>query len=582
MLTRKSIRKGVLGLLVATTLSSTAMDSADLWFFPDPQDWSKRENVYRINESFSKFEIRYKGKVLVTDNDKDIKSISPNGYLVIEKSSFGNSRRLEFTSDSQGNLTRKYFEGAKERTYDSDGSAWLQEVLEEAIYRTGVGGKERAMRIYKSKGVYGILDEVDRISGYSSAFSFNSTIFGYKSMEIRGFNVRNMYLKTLIDEAKLDKKDLPQVLRVIESIESNSTKGTLLRTIIDKYPLDSYLMAKLLQTTESLSYNTERGNVLRKFQSKYRINEDNYDAYFDVIRNMSINSEKGNVLKPLLNTQKLDDRVMAELISTVAQFSSESEKAAVLRVVASKMSDNSTVVREYIRTVSGIGDSYRYLRDELLEMVAANGVKPNQPINKAGVLSLLAIAEGYTSNTPKTVTLRRVNASLGDDAELIGEYFDVVGSINNEMEQYALMLDLLYTQKVNKQILSEMFRIAESLANSDYKHGATAILREAIAYLPADGSLYKDFFDVLERVDHDSGKEEVVRMFCERGKVDAKLAVYLLAVVEDMEVDVERATSMILIHSCMPKDENLDYIFDSVAKKIESDYEYEKVMLAKK
>ena len=87
---------------------------------------------------------------------------------------------------------------------------------------------------------------------------------------------------------------------------------------------------------------------------------------------------------------------------------------------------------------------------------------------------------------------------------------------------------------------------------------------------------------MLDRVDHDSGKEEVVRMFCERGKVDAKLAVYLLAVVEDMEVDVERATSMILIHSCMPKDENLDYIFDSVAKKIESDYEYEKVMLAKK
>ncbi|MBN1988831.1 MAG: hypothetical protein JW783_05535 [Bacteroidales bacterium] len=582
MLTRKSIVKGLFGLLVSGALSSGASASSNLWFFSDPQDWSKRENVYRINESFSKFEIRYKGKVQVTDNDKDIKSISPNGYLTIEKSSFGNSRRLEFTSDSQGRLTRKYYEGAKERSYESDGKAWLQEVLEEAIYRTGVGGKERALRIYKSKGVYGILDEVERISSYSGSFSFGSSFFGFHSVEVRGFNVRNMYLKTLVDEASIDKKDLPLVLRAIEGVESNSTKGTLLRTIIDKYPLDAYLMTKMLQTTESLSYNTEMGNVLRKFQSKYRINLDNYDAYFDVIRRMSINSEKGNVLKPLANSQKLEDRVMVELIRSVGQFSSESEKAAVLRVVATKMSDNTDVVREYIRTVSGIGDSYRYLRDELLEMVAANGVKPNQPINKAGVLSLLAMADGYTSNTPKTVTLRRVNVSLGNDSELVSRYFDVVGSLTNEMEQYALMLDLLYSQNVGRQILSEMFRVAESLANRDYKHGATAILREAIPYLPADGSLHKDFFDVLERVDHDSGKEEIVRMFCERGNVDAKLAVYLLAVVEDMEVDVERATSMILIYRSMPKDENLDYIFDSVAKKMESDYDYEKVMIAKK
>ena len=68
-------------------------------------------------------------------------------------------------------------------------------------------------------------------------------------------------------------------------------------------------------------------------------------------------------------------------------------------------------------------------------------------------------------------------------------------------------------------------------------------------------------------------------MFCERDKLDKRTVVYLLKAVEDIEVDIEKATSLMNIKKVMPKgDDELTYIFNSVADDIKSDYEYERAM----
>jgi len=106
-------------------------------------------------------------------------------------------------------------------------------------------------------------------------------------------------------------------------------------------------------------------------------------------------------------------------------------------------------------------------------------------------------------------------------------------------------------------------------------------LRSVIPYLPEDGSLYQQYFDVLDNIKQDSSKEEIVRMFCEKGNVTNKLAVFLFKAVEGIEVDIETSISLLHIKKVMPKSSDIDYIFSSVAKKIKSDYEYERVMKAK-
>jgi hypothetical protein len=352
----------------------------------------------------------------------------------------------------------------------------------------------------------------------------------------------------------------------------------MLRIILDKYKLDTYLMDKFLTTTATLSYNTERGNVLRKFQNMYKINSENSEGYFSVIESMEINSEKGNVLKPLLLNQKLDDDVMVELLRTVRNFTSESEKAAVLRIAIPKISNNSQVSSMLLSAINSMGDSYRYLHEELVTMLVKGEGQPST-ISKVGMLAMMDMAMSYEGNTRRTIALRKLHSSLNNDPEIIQKYFEVVNSMNNEMERYNVLMDLIYSRKLTKEWLTEIYSVTKNVASEDYKQAATAILRTTIPYIQEDESLMKEFFAVLEKIDQDSGKEEVIRTFCEKGKISNKLTVYLFKMVEDIEVDIETATSLQYISKSMPKDQDLEFIYSSIANKMESDYEYERAML---
>ena len=548
------------------------------------QDWYKREHHYTSEYNFSRFEISYRGKILITDNDKDIAGITPGGFLKISKSSFGNSRSIEITSDASGNLTKIYYNGHNTESFETYGREWLEDILPEVIHKTGIGGKERAIRIYKEKGVEGLLREVDNISydtenrwftGITHGFNFRNSI----RTDI-AINVRNIYLKVLIDYVDLNEEELGQVLREMESIGSNSTKGTMLRIILDKYTLNPDLMESFLRATATLSYNTERGNVLRKFQNKYKITDENCESYFSVIQGMNISSEKGNVLKPLLLDQKLDDNVMIEFLRAVKDMNSSSEKAAILRLAIPRVSGDNKVRNMLISAINTVGGSYYLLNEELITLMAEND-GPSSTFSKNGLLEMMDLAKGYEANTRKSILLRKLHASLTDDQEIIEKYFEVVNSMNNQMERYNLLLDLIYSKKLTREWLSEIYSTTKDVASEDYMQAASAILRATLKYVAEDESLMKDYFAVLEKIDQNSGKEEIIRTFCEKGNISNKLTVYLFKMVEDIQVDIETATSLLYIRKAMPADSNLEYIYGSIAKKMESDYEYERAMTMK-
>lgn len=541
---------------------------------PTDQNWDKREHVYKTSDSFSSFEVRYKGKILVDENDTDITSISPNGYLKIEKSSFGNSRAIIIESNNDGKLNREYYEGKTKLNYSPDGKEWLSDILLEVIRNTGIGGKERVLRIYNKKGLSGLLSEIEDVED-NNIIKISGIIVNYS---YSGTNIKNLYFKTIIDEVQLNEDDLLDYLRELPNVRSNSTKGTILRTIIDKYELNGYTMKKFLKATASLDYNTERGNTLRKFQERYKITQENAEEYFEIIQDMSINSEKGNVLKPLLRNQKLDNETMVDLIKTVKTFSSNPEKGAILRVVAQKMGNNSSVVEEYKEAVWAISDDYNYMKEELTFMLPG-GSSASSSYDKASLISMLDIAENYSKNNKKSTTLRKLHPSLTEDDIIIEKYFDVVNSMTNKMVQYNVILDLIHSsKKLNNMYLYNILETAEDLADDDYKHGASAILRDIIPILPGDKEIVKQFFDALEEIDHNSAKEEIVRLLCKRGNVDNYIIVKMLESLEEINVDIEIATSLIEIRKVMPKnDAEIDFVFKAIAREIDSDYEYERV-----
>ncbi len=98
----RTVLAGILCLTLATASLSqdiTVSSSRD-----------KQKFTYRNGSPLQSFEVESRGIITLTDDDKDVKRISADGYLEIEKTVFGSTRKIVITPEGDG-PKRQYYEG---------------------------------------------------------------------------------------------------------------------------------------------------------------------------------------------------------------------------------------------------------------------------------------------------------------------------------------------------------------------------------------------------------------------------------------------------------------------------------------
>src|SRR6188508_210776 len=88
---------------------------------------------WRTSTGFSEFNIEMRGKIELTDDDKDIKSISDDGYLEIDKTVFGSRRAIVIESAGGGKMRKQFYEGRTLKDWEPGGRKWLSEILPEVV-----------------------------------------------------------------------------------------------------------------------------------------------------------------------------------------------------------------------------------------------------------------------------------------------------------------------------------------------------------------------------------------------------------------------------------------------------------------
>lgn len=568
-----------IAILIVLILMLIGVLSASASIFNEPQRTSK-EFTYYMKKNTTEFEVKYKGTITVSDNDKDIKSISPNGYLIIEQSSFGNSKKIEIISDASGNLTRKYFDGKSEGNYDTEGREWLASMFPNLIYQTAIGGADRIIRIYNTQGISAAIKEAENMK--NSGGNRRVIIMGYTTENISTSSANYyLYYKALLDKIKMNDDELELYIEALREVRSNSTKGSLLREVINKYKLTPNLMEELLETTATLDYNVDRGNTLRLFQSKYSIDKSNYREYFEVIDGININSEKGNVLKPLLKSQKLDPKVFIALCESLKKFTNHSETAAVLRVASQYIPDNSEAKEAFRTAVESLASPYKYLAQELkLLYEDPDYLNDIGKVDKKYLLSTLKQVKLEKPNTTKTTTLRKLHSSMVNDPEVIEAYFEVIESMDNNMEIYNVLLELVNNFKLNEVGYIALYYVAEELAKDDYKHGASAIIRASLLNIPNNKEVHDQLFDALEEIDHNSGREEIIRLITSDKIITDNLGILkMLRIAGKIDAEIEKSISLVHIAKILPsKNEEVSYLYKRLADELESEYEYDRAI----
>nr|WP_321408915.1 hypothetical protein [uncultured Carboxylicivirga sp.] len=532
--------------------------------------------ISSVSEDFP-FDLKYQGIIEISNDDKMINSISPGGFVEINKTAFGNNRRLFIHSDDNSQLTYEYYVGKTKTSFEPEGKKWLAEILPDIVAKSDLGIESRIHRIYNKEGLDAVFEMIENRSSTRKSRT-EWSFFSMETVTVSGKSKTNA-LKTLIFDNQLKNQDLQRIIDEVGDIRSNSTKGTLLRFILENYELNVGQAVALLEAVSTHEYNTERGSTLRMFNAQYSDDFIIRKAYFDIIDDMEINSEKGNVLKDLIRKKTLSNDTWISLLNVVSDFSSEREKGAVLLFALPYIPKDNGVMAEFRSVLDDMSDSYYVLKGEITTAMLESGFSTtNQKPDKGSLLSYLRTAENISSNSQRGQILRKANRLFINDDEVIDAYFAVLNSMDSEMEVYNIMLDLLDKNKLNEKAMYRLLRQTSNLV-PDFQHGAGAILRQVIQQFPLTDSNYNQFFQIIERMDQNSTIEELLRMVIDHPVLNDKLLIKVMECNQRIEVDVEKAAILVRISPHIPgKDSSVQYIFQSMTKELESEYEKNRVL----
>ena len=102
------------------------------------------------------------GKFTFNDDFTDIATLARGGRVVLKVDYGEHDRRLTITHESGSTLDRVYKVDGTVRPYDDDAKAWFVETLTFLFRRSGFMAEERATWILNTKGIQGLVDELDR------------------------------------------------------------------------------------------------------------------------------------------------------------------------------------------------------------------------------------------------------------------------------------------------------------------------------------------------------------------------------------------------------------------------------------
>ena len=371
---------------------------------------ASRKSRYIHSNNSSSTELSYEGKITFTDDEKDIKSISPGGYFRFSKSTFGNRRAVHIESRSDGTLKRTYYVGKQEVAYEPEGRKWLADMLPEIIANSGIGSEDRVARLFQKAGTKGVLKEISKIDG-----DYTKTI----------------YFSHLLAQNGLSENDLQAIVSQVRTeVSSDYEKGKLLRKVSAPYLRNEKIAKDYLTTVASISSDYEKAKVLRHVLTVSSLSEGTHAHALQTAAGISSDYEKAKLLTAWLSRPDLSNQTFQQGLAVADKLSSDHERARVLTTAVSrnpkKVGNN---YEPYMAAVTHISSDYE--KSKVLFHLLANAQKSEKIL-----LPYIRTAETISSDYEKAKVLLKVGQLMPKDNPLLTEaYKRATKGINSEYER---------------------------------------------------------------------------------------------------------------------------------------------------
>jgi hypothetical protein len=415
---------------------------------PLPQDTSRNQHsgTSRIHHrsGSNATEITYRGRIEFTEDERDIRSISPGGFFKFSKTTFGNTRTIHIESSSDGSLSRAYYVGRKEESYEPEGRKWLADVLPEIIATSGIGAEDRVKRIYAKEGINGVMKAVARLeSDYTKAI-----YYGY-----------------LLEQPNLKDSELRHLLGQIRTtVSSDYEKAKLLRRVNHTYLQNEALSQEYLATVGSISSDYEKSQVLKHILRNTRLTEANTELVMQTVSNISSDYEKSQVIKTLLKDNTLNEVSTGQLLKAINSISSDYERAQTLKQMLTQGNLSSANFRATLAATSGISSDYEKT-GVIKNLISRNPQRASEYL--PDLLKLVnTISSDYERGQAYSLMLDKLKFSEEQYAQVLAG----ISAIASDHEKANQLVKLSKTLPRNNTTVMDAYRKAAKTLSSDYEY----------------------------------------------------------------------------------------------------------------
>jgi beta-lactamase regulating signal transducer with metallopeptidase domain len=389
-----------------------------------------------------KLEVKYSGAFEFTDDDSDVRQISPGGYIKITDGNWIGRHSVEIR-ERGGQLERRYFVNASERPFDPDGRAWLQQNLPRFVRNTGIGAPSRVGRFLRTGGISGVMTEIGRIdSTYVKGLYYREL---FKQATLTPDQYRQVMtqastqmtssdyelarlLIAIADKLPADDASRAAYFRAAAGIRSDYELRRVYSTMLKRGAVSSQTLATLLDNTTSIESDYELSELLRQITAQQPLDEKNRAAFFRAFATIGSDYEKRRVLSAVVSDTQPSDPALLEAALTaaatvgsdyeaasfllevlkqnvvegvarapffrmVANVSSGYERGRVLQAVVRKAGTSSETLRDVLRAASGMSG---YELSQLLQLVARSHALTGDV--REGYLTAADRLSGYEQN----------------------------------------------------------------------------------------------------------------------------------------------------------------------------------------
>jgi beta-lactamase regulating signal transducer with metallopeptidase domain len=310
--------------------------------------------------------LKIDGAIEFTDDDRDVKSLSPGGHFRIEEGTWHSGRAYDVKADSAGNLTKTYSVSGSAKPLDSDGRSWLDSILPQMIRESGVGAGPRVARLLRQVGPPAVITEIGLIHSDGSKRVYLEQLFRQAALNteqlmeaaklIRGISSDGDKAQVLLTvDGKYFVSELrPYLFEAVESISSDGDKRGVLSDIVQKDAGSGDTLISAARAAKHISSDGDKAEVLIEMAHAYRENNGLGTAYFEAVKSIGSDGDHARVLSAILAAHGDDRDTLARALQSAEKISSDGDKARVLKEAVPRYSDDDFTRKAFFEAANSI------------------------------------------------------------------------------------------------------------------------------------------------------------------------------------------------------------------------------------